>query len=129
MPSPSRLYNVSVQLYKSISLGLLQGTNTRYSKLRARARKLMNVSGTLPFFIFVSLEFSTFLKLLYILPAVISTPSFSTDPILCFLSLWNFLIYYLLKKHLTCLFRVLCLQESYWNRHKYPAHLHSADLP
>lgn len=74
---------------ESISLGLLQGTNTRCSKLRARTRKLMNASGTLLFFIFVYLEFSTFLKFLRILSAVISTPSFSTDLILCFLSFGN----------------------------------------
>lgn len=44
-----------VQCLESIFLGFIQGTNTSGSKLRARARTLMNAPGTLPFFIFVYL--------------------------------------------------------------------------
>lgn len=46
----------------------------------------MNSLDTLPFFIFVYLESGTFLQLLHIISVVISSPSFSINPI-CFLFL------------------------------------------
>lgn len=65
-------------------LWVLSRGQTPEAQNRARAGKLMNTPGTLLFFIFIYLESGIFLKLLHILSDVISSPSFSINPISLF---------------------------------------------
>ena len=65
-------------------LWALSRGQTPEAQNRARGRKLMNAPGTLPFSIFIYLESGIFLKRLHILSDVISSPSFSINPISLF---------------------------------------------
>lgn len=119
--------------FESISLGFIQETNTRCSKSRVRAKKLMNLQAPFqsPFFY---LESGIFLKLLHILYGMISSP---INPIRNSLKshqlMATFLKYYLIKNTyltypLTQPLNSPLYPGACWSRHKYPADLHSAAL-